>query len=155
MCSYSIFIFSVMFNTSKFRFLKKFPDFSLLLNFFCLLIYQFWILRFVYFLLIVDRFSCFFFFHSKRFLFVFHHFGIVILFSFFFFFHKRRFSFSYLLGIVHSITHKGSSKHISHSCFDFFIVTNKGQSKTDIILTNLTRETKLNIKTERSLKWTC
>ena len=61
-------------------------------------------------------------------------------------------SLFYLFGIVHSITHKGSSKHVSHGCFDFFIITNKGKGKTDIILTNLTRQ-RLFIITNKIPKW--
>ena len=52
-------------------------------------------------------------------------------------------SLHYLFGIVHAITNKGSSEHVSHSCFYFVVVTNKRQSKTDIVFTNLMRWKKI------------
>ena len=65
------------------------------------------------------------------------HFFIIIFYYYYYYYYCS--SFFNLFGIVHSIANKGSSKHVSHSRFDFFIITNKGQGKTDIIFTNLTR----------------
>ena len=56
----------------------------------------------------------------------------------------------YLFGIIHVIAHKSSPKHVRHGCFDFFIITNKRQSKIDIVFTNLTRSTDLITTRERS-----
>ena len=57
----------------------------------------------------------------------------------------------YLFGIIHVIAHKSSPKHVRHGCFDFFIITNQGQSKIDIVFANLTRSTDLITTRERPI----